>query len=231
MPAGPTSATLGVVTGLAGEAGCLSSTRAQVACAGADSGRARAEAQRLVAAGCEGLVSFGLAGGLDPALPSGALVIASAIVAPDGAVYPADQPWRRRLIASLGERWQIAEGSMAGAVAAVGGPGEKRAVFARTRAVAVDMESLAVAEVARAYERPLLIIRAIADPAARQVPVWLDGVIAPDGRTRLGAVLAGLAAHPGDVVALCRLGADARRGMAALRGVAALAGPLLAFDA
>lgn len=185
--------------------------------------------------GCAGLVSFGLAGGLDPALPAGSLVIASAVVGPDGTAHPVDPAWRNRLASRLGERWGerwlIAAGPIAGSVAAVGDPREKRALLVRAGAVAVDMESLAVAEVARAHALPLLVVRAIADPATRRVPAWLDGAINPAGRPRVAAVLAGLAAHPGDIAALCRLGADARRGMAALSGVAALAGPLFCFNA
>jgi hypothetical protein len=111
-----------------------------------------------------------------------------------------------------------------------GSPEEKAELFARSGAGAIDMESHAVAEVAAARNVPFLVIRAIADPAKRRLPPWLSAVIGTDGRPLPRPLLAGLAAHPGDLAALLRLGGDARRALKALRRVAAGAGPLLAFD-
>jgi adenosylhomocysteine nucleosidase len=224
---------IGIVTGLASEVACLARQRrvAQVVCAGASAARARALAGRLADAGCAGLVSFGLAGGLDPALATGALLLPGAVLAADGRAYPTDEAWRRRLIAACRGRWQQSVRDLAGCDVPVGDVAAKTALFASTRAAATDMESHAVAEVAASHALPLLVVRAIADPACRRVPPWLEGLIDADGRPRLSILLARLAAQPGDIVALARLGRDAKRALATLRGVAALAGPRFAFDA
>ena len=74
---------VGFVTGLAVEASVLrrdlaagaqgSCGEALIACAGASTRRAHLEAERLIEAGAGALVSFGIAGGLDPGLAPGAL--------------------------------------------------------------------------------------------------------------------------------------------------------------
>lgn len=219
---------VGVIVGLASEARVLCACPdLSVACSGASTGRARALASGLLDAGSGALVSFGLAGGLDPALPSGQLCLPEAVLTPSGGRLAVDARWRTAILARTGD---AQEGSLLiGRDEPVGSPQDKRALFARTGAAAIDMESHAVAEVAHARRVPFLVIRAIADPAERRLPAWLTGVIGETGRPRLPVLLKGLAAHPADVADLIRLAGDARRGLATLSRVAAGAGPLLAF--
>ena len=80
MPERP-SPIAGIVTGLEAEAAVLRGAANVshpdrlpfIACAGAE--RARAAAQRLLTKGAEALISFGIAGGLDPALRPGRLIV------------------------------------------------------------------------------------------------------------------------------------------------------------
>lgn len=226
-------ATLGVVTGLANESACLSqdANGVRVACAGANTLRARACAEDLADAGCAALVSFGLAGGLDPALCSGTPVVPASVLTSDGCRYPTDSAWRRRLLLVMGGGRHIGLGEITGVDAPLAGRADKAALFAATGALAVDMESHAVAEVAARRSLPFLIVRAVADPAGQHIPRWLDGIIAADGRPHLAALAGGLAAHPADLATLIRLGIASRRGLATLRRVAALGGSRFAFDA
>lgn len=227
-------ADVGIVTGLADEAACLASKAGgvRIVCAGADAARAGALAEDLADGGCVALVSFGLAGGLDPAVASGTLLLPAAVIAPDGRAHPTDPGWRERLLALIGS---IGTGAGAAEIAGVDAPlaepTDKAALFGRTGAAGVDMESHAVAAVAQRRSIPLLVVRAVADPAGQRIPAWLDGIIAADGNPRVTALLAALATHPADLATLLRLAAGARRGLAALRGVAALGGSRLGFDA
>lgn len=220
---------VGVIVGLAGEARLLRSCPGlRVACSGASASRARVLASDLLESGCDGLVSFGLAGGLDPAFASGALCLPEAVLTPAGRRLAVDACWRTGLLARIGEAQHPAP-LLIGRDQPVASPQDKRALFAGTSAAAIDMESHAVAEVAHAREVPFVVVRAIADPAERRLPPWLAGVIGETGRPRLRVLLGGLAAHPADVADLIRLAGDARRGLATLSRVAAGAGPLLAF--
>lgn len=216
---------VGIVTGLASEQACLSrGNGVRVVCAGASSVRARALAEELAEAGCTALISFGLAGGLDPALESGTLLLPRVVLTPDGRRYSTDAAWRQRLVEAIGDRLPRCAGAVAGVDAPLAASADKASLYEATGAAAVDMESHAVAEVAARRALPVLVVRAVADPAGESIPRWLDGVVAPDGRPRLGAVLAGVGGHPGDLTTLVRLALASRRAMTSLRRVAALVG-------
>lgn len=225
---------IGIVTGLAAERDCLAcfppAERPAVRVAGAGADRAAEAAGELIRAGCRGLISFGLAGGLAAGLGAGTIVLADRVIDARGRTLLTDPAWRERLTARLLHGHGIIPGSVVGSDRAIGRPEEKAALARTTRALAVDMESHAVAITAARLGVPFLVIRAIADTAECPVPAWLTGVIGNEGRPRLGAVVAGLLAHPGDVASLITLGRASSRALAALRRLALSAGPLFGFD-
>ncbi|MBV8703468.1 MAG: hypothetical protein JO118_07120, partial [Acetobacteraceae bacterium] len=79
---------IGIVTGLAAEARIVRRLGWPVAVGGGTPAGAYAAAGGLAGQGATALVSFGLAGGLHPALNAGALLIPEAILT-DGAIVPA----------------------------------------------------------------------------------------------------------------------------------------------
>ena len=218
----------GCIVGLRREAGLLArlSGDLPVACAGADAGRAAILARGLVERGVGGLVSFGLAGGLDPALPPGTLLLPERVLLPDGGALAVDPGWRRRAAALLPEALAAA---LAGSDRVLVDVAGKAALRRSGGAAAVDMESHAVAAVARAAGLPFLVIRAIADPAGRALPPAALAGLSPDGGTRPWAVLLALLRSPGQLPALVRLAGDSAAGFAALGRVGRLLGPRLAF--
>ncbi len=190
-----------------------------------DPGRAAQAARRLLSDGCSALLSFGMAGGLDPALAPGTLVLATAVQAPDGENYPSDEAWR----AALGARIPALAAILLGCDAPVSDPAEKARLFAATGAAAVDMESHAIAAVAADAGIPFLALRAVADPAHRAVPPAALLGVGPDGGTRPGAVLAALVFAPREIPSVMALAGESRRALSALRGVALVGDPLFAL--
>jgi len=219
------AASVGVIVGVQAEARCLAGLGVLVGCSGARPARLRAEAARLLGAGVQGLVSFGLAGALVSELAPGELVVAEAVVLPDGRRLAVDADWRRRLVAVVGG----GGGTLAGSERLVASAAAKAALHAATGACAVDMESHVVAGAAAAAGLPFVLVRAIADPSGRAIPPSARHALGADGEVRPAAVLAGLLRRPQDLAALLRLGRDSARAFATLRRVAALAGPDLAF--
>jgi hopanoid-associated phosphorylase len=178
-------------------------------------------------AGARGIVSFGIAGGLDPALPAGTLVVASAVVAKD-ARYEADARWSQALLkANPG----AVHGIIAGADAPVCEPSEKRALRETTGAGAVDMESHLVAAFAQERGLPFAAFRAIADSADRRLPKAVLNAMRPDGSADIGAVLCSLAREPSQLPDLIRTGFDTGRAKKALLRDRDLLGAGLGFDA
>lgn len=196
----------GIVTGLRTEARLLRHCPL-VACAGAEPETA---ARALLAAGATRLLSFGLAGGLDPALAPGTLVLATEVIA-DGIRFPTDPVWADGVTSP-----SMVRAPLLGAASPLLDRAAKAAAAARTGAVAVDLESGAVARVAAAAGVPLLALRAVADPAGQNVPAAVLKVVNAQGQIRLRTALATLAMHPWVMVTL---GLQARAGMKALRRV------------
>jgi len=170
---------------------------------------AAAAAARLIALGVRSLLSFGLAGGLDPALEPGALVVPDVILSVDGH-WPTDP----RLSAGLGR----VGGALFSGGAVVASVAEKRALHARTGAAAIDLESAAVAQVASRHALPFAALRAICDPASRALPDAALVALDPQGRIGPWRVARAALARPGDIPMLLALATDAARARRALQG-------------
>ena len=221
---------LGIITGLVSETDCLGGIAdpafCRVRCAGADGERAAALSKELVRQGCAALLSFGVAGGLDPRLPSGHLVLAERVVG-DGQYFDSDASWVARARAMLAVAMPVTVGTLIGVKGPVASADDKQQLYAATGAAAVDMESHAVAAAARERGLPFLAIRVIADTASQSVPRWLPAVIDEKGGVALSVFFKGLAAHPADLAGVFRLAGANRRSLDSLRRAAALLGPRL----
>lgn len=202
---------LGIVVGLAAEAR-IARGLGEVAIGGGTPAGARLAAERLVAAGADALLSFGLAGGLDPALRAGASVIPAELLH-DGRRYAADAALLARFGGATAARTTTAT-AIAATVAA------KAALRRSSEASAVDLESGAVAVVATRHRLPFVILRAVSDPAGHALPPAALVPLTPAGGPDLRAILASLARHPAQLPALIRLAVTTR---AALRTLARLA--------
>jgi adenosylhomocysteine nucleosidase len=204
----------GIVVGLAAEARIASRLGFPVRAGGGTPAGAADAAAWLIGQGATALVSFGLAGGLDPALRPGAVVIPSAVLS-DGARFGAD--------ASLAERFGGMTGHtiLAGSVVAADAAAKRR-LYEATEAHAIDLESGAVAAVAAARGVPFVVVRAICDPAERDLPPAALIALDPAGAIGFGGVLRSVLLRPGQIPGLLALARDAALARRALVELAAL---------
>jgi adenosylhomocysteine nucleosidase len=200
------------VTGLAFETRIASGPGIVVVCGG-NRHRFADELVRAVTAGCRGIVSFGIAGGLSSALRPGALVVASEVIA-NGQRIATTPRWSQAILRSHPE---AIHAPIAGSDALLTLSSAKFELGANTDAVAVDMESHIAARVAAAHDLPFVAIRAVADPVHRTLPQAALGAVSHDGHTNVRAVMRSLAREPRQFVGLMRLGLDARRAQSTLR--------------
>jgi adenosylhomocysteine nucleosidase len=169
---------------------------------------ARAAAERLLREGARSLISFGLAGGLDPALVPGDIVAAEAVLS-GGQVWVCDAALLKRLSAKRVPLLLAGDAIVATAR-------EKARLHAQTGAAAVDLESGAVAELATAAGVPFAVLRAICDGAKRNLPrAAMEGLDAT-GRVAPLKLIVALLREPAGIVGLIALGRDAARARAAL---------------
>lgn len=162
-------------------------------------------ARELLDAGATALLSFGLAGGLDPALRPGDQVIASAVVT-DPVRYHADEAWTRALLAALPGS---VHGDISGADAPVADAADKLALHRAHRTVAVDTESHIAAAVAARRGIPFAVVRVVLDPAHRCLPPAALVPLRHDGSADVRAVFGSVRKVPAQVPNLLRIVADA----------------------
>ena len=193
------------VTGLSREARIAASPDVHAVIGGGDEAALSAELKRVVAQGAQGIISFGIAGGLDPALAPGACIVGSAATL-GPARWRTDVLWSKRLLAAL-------PGAVFAEIAGIDHPAasveHKRLLRSMSGAAAVDMESHVAGRIAEASGVPFAILRIICDPAGRNLPPAALMGLRKDGTSDIGAVLRALAASPGQLPGMIRLAREA----------------------
>ena len=201
-----------IVVGLAFEARIAAGPGVHVIC----SGDGRNLAAKLTAAiadsrkrvrGCPGIISFGVAGGLAPHLRPGTCVVGSAVLSGTSKM-PISAEWSQKLLQAIPD---AVSGMLLGVPAPIAHPDEKRALYLRTGAIAVDMESHIVAAVGLAHELPVAAIRVITDPAKRALPASAVASMRPNGTTNIAAMLRSVIKRPRELPALFQTALDAPR--------------------
>jgi hopanoid-associated phosphorylase len=183
--------------------------------------QARAEGRPL-----QGVVSFGVAGGLASNLRPGDIVLPHAVHS-EGVAYPCHRTWVSHLSRHLPKAHS---GDLVGVDAPVGTPEAKRKLHKKHGALAVDMESHGAARFAKAQGLPFVALRAIADPHHRSLPAAALVGMKSDGSADIKAVLKALARSPAQLRSLIQTAFDARAGLAALLGSRRLLGAHFGFE-
>jgi adenosylhomocysteine nucleosidase len=177
-------------------------------------------AEALIRAGAIALASFGLAGGLDPSLGPGAVLLAREVIGLDGRRIATAAGWRERLVAAVGSEPPACTGSLLTVDRAVGSVDAKALLFQSTGAAAVDMESLAVGSVASQHQLPFVAVRVIVDSAGDVLPSAVTAAADKEGHLQIWRLIGALAMAPNELAPLIRL---ARRYRVANRSLAAIA--------
>jgi hopanoid-associated phosphorylase len=171
-----------------------------------------------------GIVSFGCAGGLDPALAAGSSIVPDGVLTDHGELTT-DAAWSCALRARLP---QARAGLLLGTDTPLADAAAKARLWRDCGAAAVDMESHAAALAARRHGLPFAACRVVLDPAWRSLPLCALAALREDGATDVAALLRTLAAAPRELGPLAALALDAWRARRALRLVRAQLGDAVA---
>ena len=228
----PPAGTIGVIAALPGEARSLRKSTAhwggrgpEVVLSGIGPRAAGAAAESLVWAGAAGLVSFGYAGALKPALRSGTLILPDEIVDAGGRRYGTDSAWLSALAAAIAPDVPVVTGPLLSVDHMLASAEDKRAAHDATGAVAVDMESAAIGAVAGRHGLPFIAVRAVLDEAAHTVPSAILAAVDESGSVGLGRLVLALLARRREIATLIPLARAARASNQTLLAVCRLGGP------
>ncbi|HEY1780127.1 MAG TPA: phosphorylase [Roseiarcus sp.] len=204
----PPSANVLIVCGLKGEAAIIAGPGRATLCG--DAPTLRAGLAQMSSPGPSLVVSWGLCGGLDPRLRPGDLILGAEVVSNDGAIRTDEavtSSLAQRLLAA-GTRVVIERVTAADAPVLTA---QAKADLRRaTEAAAVDMESLTAGRFALKQRVPFVTLRAVSDPAERDLPPAASKAMDPDGGINLGAVIRELIRSPGQLAGLGAAALDSR---------------------
>jgi len=174
--------------------------------------RLSASVAEAIKAGCQGIISFGICGGLSPDLKPGDCIIARSVVMNDRRLESHPE-WSQRLLEAIPGSIHA---DIAGVTSPVATPEDKRSMNLATGAVAVDMESFLSIDAAVTHDLPFAAVRVVADPSHRALPPAAIGTLLADGTPDLSAVMRSVLAQPSQLNSLVRLALDARAARATL---------------
>jgi hopanoid-associated phosphorylase len=210
----PPTANVLVVCGLKREAAILAGPGRATVCGDAPTLRARlAEAAGLSPSL---VISWGLCGGLDPRLRPGDLILGAEIVS-DEEVIKTDEAVTSRLakrLVNAGNRAVLER--LAAADAPVVTAAAKAELRRAAGAAAVDMESLTAGRFAVERRTPFAILRAVADPAERDLPPVVSKAVDSSGGIAVMALVGGLIRSPGQFAGLRAAALDSKAAFQAL---------------
>ncbi len=162
-------------------------------------------ARRLIEQGAQKLISWGCAAALAEHLKPGDLILAETLVSADQTRLHCDKQWlnhARQLLQDFSPQLD----KLAESRHIVASKTAKQRLFQHTRALAVDMESAAIARIADQHDLPFLVIRSIADDASMSLPKAVDHALNSQSTVEIARLLRYLLLHPGELPALIRLG-------------------------
>jgi adenosylhomocysteine nucleosidase len=151
----------------------------------------RATAALLDAHQPQWIVSTGFCGGLNPSLQIGQIVVANEIMNLQGDCLKID----------VGMTSDPSRGLYVGRTLTVDKMvrkiNEKKLLAEQTQAIAVDMESYAIASLCRARKERFLAVRAVSDDLSADLPDEVLSLVGETGSVRIGAVIGALWKRPG----------------------------------
>jgi adenosylhomocysteine nucleosidase len=191
-----------------------------VAYSGAGPSNAQSAAKLLLTQGATRLISWGCAAALSPALKPGDLVLADSLIDAEGKLIELSTDWHSYTKNLFATTLKVQTGSLVESKKIVATGSDKQQLHSKTGAIALDMESIAIAKVALQNKLCFLAIRAIVDPVTMDLPKAIAHSLNNDGDIELIKLLVFIAGHPSELPGLIKLGLHFHAAKNTLKSVA-----------
>ncbi|MGZ8190714.1 MAG: phosphorylase family protein [Methylococcaceae bacterium] len=201
-----------------------------VAYSGAGADNAQSASDLLVAKGATRLISWGCAAALSPLLRPGDLTLADRFIDSDYISIDVNADWHNHSKNLLSQSFSVHSGCLTESKGIVSSSKDKNKLHLITGAIALDMESIAIAKVARQNALPFLAIRVIVDPVNMNLPNSINYSLNEQGGIVMSKLLLFLALHPVELIGLIKLGLHFKKARNTLKMVAKQLDKLSCFD-
>lgn len=188
--------------------------------AGTGCQNAQAAAESLLAKGATHLISWGCAAGLSHILRPGDLVLADTVMDTNDVKIAIDPDWHGHSKQVLSKSHVVHAGCLLTTAHIVAPSKDKKQLHLKTGAIALDMESAAIAKVAQQHSVPFLAIRVIADSVNTSLPRAINNALNDQGDIVLNKLLLSIAKNPMEIPRLITLGLNFRAAKITLKQVA-----------
>ncbi len=202
-----------------------------IAYSGAGADNAQTASELLITQGASRLISWGCAAALSETLKPGDLVLADTLIeSGKNEKFCISSDWLEFSKNLLSSTLKVHTGSLAESKCIVATAQDKKQLYRQTGAVALDMESIAIAKVARQNKLPFLAVRAIADPVDMNLPKAINHSINGEGDIVLTKLLLFIMLHPTELPGLIKLGQHFNAAKNTLKLVAKHLNSMIHFD-
>ena len=232
---------LGIIAALPFEAACITNKiinpgsyqiidqNVFVYTAGMGFGNATKAVRALINKNVDAFVSWGVAGALDESLLSGDIVLPEYVIDNNKQRYKVDARWHAKLKKRLTQSNVFPGGTIVSTRDLQHSPQLKSELHQSTQALALDMESAAIAQAASLADKPFVIIRTIFDTASMSIPQSSTNATDQYGKISIPKLFAGLIRNPGELLQYPNLISSYKKAKNSLIRVMTLCGNDLCF--
>ena len=172
--------------------------------------------KELIKLNIDGLISWGIAGAACESIKSGDLIIAKVVTNQEKSYSTSDE-WRQKIEGYFQNFIpKILSGNIVSTKKICNTSTRKTELFKKTGALAIDMESFAVAEIAKVNNLDFIVIRAIADDANLNLPEAIIKNIDNFGRVKLIQFTISCLLHPAQINKIILLAKSYRKALKSL---------------
>ena len=162
--------------------------------------------RRLLSNNVTALLSWGVAGGLSDTLCAGDLILPEQVIQGNSTIYQMDKDWNKRIADVLRDTGiNIYDGQLAHTETMLRNRTDKAALREKTGAIAVDMETFKMTEIAQQAGIPCAAIRVICDTSKQIIPELITRHVDVYGRPGLMALIVAILRAPSLLIPLLGL--------------------------